>query len=208
MIKQKLYLGANYATGVYGKKLLVVGHQKHATPAECEKFRNNPELKYTNDNDNCEMLKELCTDECLKWEPTDRKSWLQFGRMLSGDLGFELGSQQSKNLFNSIAFCNYLQVPDFNLEAKQGRDKEELYIYSRPIFKEYLEEAKPDKIIVWGTEVYPYIVEMGKKIDDQHCTIILSSGHIIDVLQINHPCRVARGGYEQSIQNIKDFILK
>lgn len=208
MVKQKLFVGSNYENGVYGKKLMVVGHQKHATPEECERFKANPSLEYTYDNDNVEMLESLCSRGCMKWKASDRKSWLQFGRMLSGDLSFMLGEKQSAELWNSIAFCNYLQIPDYNLAARQGKDKEELYVYSEIIFEEYLEEIEPDKIIVWGIHAYPYIAKLGRKIDDRHCKITMPSGHRIDVLRINHPCILGRGGYEQSIQNIKSFMLK
>ena len=205
MVKQRLFVGANYITGVCGKKLLVVGHQKHATPKELEIFKKNPSLEYTCDNDNIEMLEELCSVDCMKWEASDRKAWLQFGRMLSGDLSFTLGGKQSADLWNSIAFCNYLQIPDYHLEARQGKDKEELYIYSETIFKEYLDEIRPDKIIVWGKLAYPYIAKLGKQIDDCHCIITLPSGHAIDALRISHPCRV-RNGYKYAIQQINDFM--
>lgn len=208
MIKQKLFVGSNYTNGVYGKKLLVVGHQKHATPEECKIFKENPSLEYTYDKDNVEMLESLCSGDCMKWNASDRKSWLQFGRMLSGDLSFTMGGKESAELWNSIAFCNYLQIPDYHLEARQGKDKEEFYVYSEIIFKEYLEEVTPDKIIVWGKHAYPYIAKLGSKIDDHHCKITMLSGHTIDVLRINHPCIVGKGGYEQSIQNIKNFMLK
>lgn len=207
MLKQKLFVGSNYATGIYGKKLLVVGHQKHATPSEREQFKKNPTMEYTSDNDNVEMLDELRTGKCMTtWEAKDRKAWLQFGKMLSGNLGFELGTEQSCNLLNSLAFCNYLQVPDFNLEARQGKDKKELYIFSESILKEYLDEIEPDKIIVWGTHAYPYVAKFGDKLDDRHCKITMLSGHTIDVFRINHPCIVGRGGYEKSIQQIREFL--
>ena len=209
MVKQKLFIGSNYATGIYGKKLLVVGHEKHATPSELEEFKKNPTLDYTYDNDNIEMLNDLCTGKCMTtWEAGDRKAWLQFGKMLSGNLGFELGTENSCNLLNSLAFCNYLQVPDFNLEARQGKDKEELYVFSESIFKEYLDEITPDKIIVWGNCAYPHIAKLGKIIDDHHCMITMPSGHTIDVLRINHPSRVGAGGYEQSLLQIKEFLKR
>jgi len=208
MLKQKLFVGSNYATGIYGKKLLVVGHQKHASDKDKEKYETNPTQEYLEENDNIGMLTELCTGDCMNWMPTDRKAWLQFGKMLSGNLGFNLGTEQSCNLLNSLAFCNYLQVPDFNLEARQGKDKEEFYIFSESIFKEYLDEIEPDKIIVWGTLAYPYVAKFGDKIDDRHCKITMHSGHTIDVFRINHPSRISVGGYEQSIRQIKEFLMR
>lgn len=207
MVKQKLFVGANYNIGVYGKKLLVVGHQKHATENDRIKYIINPIREYAEDNDNIEMMEAYCSGDCMKWPSRDRKSWLQFGRMLSGDIAFQLGTKQCRDLLNSLAFCNYLQVPDFNLEARQGKDKEDLYIYSETIFNEYLDEVKPERIIVWGKHAYPYIAKLGKQIDDRHCIITMPSGLVIDVLRINHPCIIGKGGYKYVIQQIKDFML-
>lgn len=34
MVKQELFIGKHYCNGIYGKKVMVVGHQKHATEKE------------------------------------------------------------------------------------------------------------------------------------------------------------------------------
>ena len=206
MVRQELFVGSNYANGLFGKKVLVVGHQKHATKEEIEKYRNNSTLEYTYNKDNVEMLKQLCNGTCMKWEPYDRKSWLQFGKMLSGNRAFMLGTKESSDLWESIAFCNYLQIPDFNLEARQGKDKESLYVYSKKVFNEYLEEIEPDRIIVWGKYAYPYVSELGEKIDDRHCIITLPSGKSAYAFKINHPSRIGRGGYELVIHQIDSFL--
>lgn len=202
MIRQKLFIGQNYLKGINNKKLLVVGHQKHATPDERIKFKGSDWRDYPNDNDNIEMLNELINGSCMKWGSKDRKSWLQFGKMLSGDLGFSLNPQQSAELFNSIAFCNYLQVPDFALERRQGPDKNEIYEYSKSVFVEYLNDIKPDKIIVWGKFAFEYISKLDT-FDKNQCKIGDS-----DVLKINHPCIVETGGYDKMIRVIKDFLTK
>ncbi len=61
MVKQKLFVGANYNIGVYGKKLLVVGHQKHATENDRIKYIINPIREYAEDNDNIEMMEAYCS---------------------------------------------------------------------------------------------------------------------------------------------------
>ena len=153
-----------------------------------------------------DMMNEYISGECMKWKASDRKSMLQFCKMLFGNLDFKLGTGQSADLLNSFAFCNYLQVPDFNLVGRQGKDEEKLYEDSKSIFNEYLEEIKPEKIIVWGNHAYHHIVKLGKRIDDRKCRITMQTGHIIDVLRINHPCVIGRGGYEQSVKQIKEFM--
>ena len=207
MIEQKLFIGEKYESGVMGKKLLVVGHQKHASDEERNRYKTNPIQEYNIDTDNIEMMKEYISGDCLEWKASDRKSMLQFGRMLSGDMEFQLGTEKSKDLLNSFAFCNYLQVPDFNLVGRQGKDKDELYEFSESIFWKYLNDIMPDKIIVWGNHAYPYIAKLGERIDDRHCTItIIEFNHKIDVLRINHPCIIGRGGYAQSINEIREFL--
>lgn len=206
MVKQELFIGNHYYNGIYGKKVMVVGHQKHATDTERALYKDNP-MAYNVSTDNTDMLKELINGECMKWEPGDRKAWMQFGKMLSGNLNFNLGTEQSSKLFDSIAFCNYLQIPDIALDNRQGKDEECLYVYSENIFKEYLEEAKPDKIIVWG-EPYKYIKKIGTELDDRNCRIVSPLYGKIDVLKINHPCRVERGGYIEINKRIKAFIQK
>lgn len=206
MKKQILFVGTKYELGVMGKKLLVVGHQKHASDDERKRYTENPIQEYNIDTDNIDMMNEYISGECMKWKASDRKSMLQFCKMLSGNLDFKLGTGQSADLLNSFAFCNYLQVPDFNLVGRQGKDEEKLYEDSKSIFNEYLEEIKPEKIIVWGNHAYHHIVKLGKRIDDRKCRITMQTGHIIDVLRINHPCVIGRGGYEQSVKQIKEFM--
>jgi len=208
MVKQELYKGPLYdQIGYRGKRILVVGHQKHATGPEKQEYESNPSYEYTYNQDNVELINSLIDGTWKEWEnSTDRRSYLQFGRMLSGDRYLELDSEKSIVLWQSIAFCNYLQIPDFNLNARQGKDKEDLYLYSERIFQEYLEECKPDSIIVWGRYAYPYVAKFGENDDGKHCDIILGTGKISKVFRINHPCRVGRGGYQREIDEISEFL--
>ncbi len=208
MVKQELFKGPLYdQEGYRGKRILVVGHQKHATEEEKKEYECNPSYEYTYDQDNVELMDSIITGKWKGWKNiTDRRSYLQFGRMLSGKRNLELDSEEGINLWRSIAFCNYLQVPDFNLNARQGKDKEELYRYSERIFHEYLEECEPDRIIVWGRYAYPYIAMFGAHNDGTHCDVILASGKVAKVLRINHPCRVGRGGYQSVIDEITEFL--
>lgn len=205
MVKQKLFIGDNYYDGFNGKRLMVVGHQKHATIPEIQNYKHKPE-SYNYDEDNRDMMGALINGKWREWEPHDRKSLLQFGKMLTSNYTFQLGTEESNKLWNSLAFCNYLQIPDFNSETRQGKDKEYFYLFAESVFKEYLNEAKPDKIIVWGKIVWPYIVKMGTPIDDGRCIIHLESSKPIDVLSIYHPSRLGIGGYPVIMKRIKDFL--
>ena len=209
MIKQKLYKGSLYdQQGYRGKRILIVGHQKHASNSDKIKYDNNPS-NYDCDNDNCEMIQSLINGDWKQWlteDPYSVKSLKQFGRMLSGNRYLELGSEESNLLWSSIAFCNYLQVPDLNLNERQGKDEEALYLHSEKVFIDYLEESHPERIIVWGVHAYPYVAKLADQIDGRRCRIRLNSGEFANVLRINHPCRIGKGGYKAAITLIDDFL--
>lgn len=200
-MKQKLFIGENYCNGINSKKIMVVGHQQHATQDE-----KNCKSEFDDEENTCKLMKELITGVCMEWEPSDRKSWLQFVRILTGNRSLMLGTQESANVLNSIAFCNFIQIPDFNLEERQGKDNEIYYQQGLKIFMENIEEAKPNKIIVWGNYSYPYISSLGKEIDKDRCLITLLSGEKVDVLRIPHPCRLPKGGYDYIIPVVSSFI--
>ena len=205
-MKQKLYIGRKYNNGYDNKKIMIVGHQQHASEEEILRYRNNPELEFEYENNFNDLMQELIDGRCMNWDTTDRRSWLIFGRILTGDRTFSLGTEKSASLWESISFCNFLQIPDYNLVDRQGKDREEYYLQALTIFKEYLEEAKPNKVIVWGNYSFPYISSIGTPIDNDKCLITLASGEVVEVLKIPHPSRVPKGGYDSIIPFISKFI--
>ena len=75
------------------------------------------------------------------WTPTFRK----FERSLVNE---ETTLERSKEIWNSVAFFNFLQVAmDYSREGGTPEDYEE----GRTAFLEVLDELQPDLVIVWGT---------------------------------------------------------
>lgn len=211
MATQKLYIGEFYNTGpkhpcLFGKKLLVVGHQKHATTEERRKYASIDDFTY--EYEDVEAIMALLNGQWRQWDPRARKSYLQFGRMMIGDKSLTIDVMV--DFWKSIAFCNYLQVPDFNLPNRQGNDAYFLYEHSKHIFKNKLLEAQPDKVLVWGIDnpIFDCIKSvLGVETDGKEFQYSLY-GQKIDFLNIEHPCRLPKGGYDGIMQTIKEFIKK
>ena len=212
MVTQKLYIGEYYQdenkrhTCLFGKKLMVVGHQKHATPEERSKYNSIDDFNYPLED--VKSIEALTDGTWESWDPSDRKSYLQFGRMLTGDT--RLSMDGMVDLWKSIAFCNYLQVPDINLADRQGRDEDYLYEMAKPIFLDKLLEAQPEKVIVWGVDTpsFKYIKNALGVSTLEHEFQVTFNNRKIDFLNIPHPCRLPQGGYDVVIAKIKEFLEK
>ena len=76
-----------------------------------------------------------------KWTPTFKK----FERSLVNE---ETSPERSKEIWNSIAFFNFLQVA---LKGTRRGGTKEDYAEGRKAFLEVIEALQPDLIIVWGT---------------------------------------------------------
>lgn len=140
----KPWVGKDYESGgIFGKKILVLGEAhlcggcsncgKVDTAEECADFTSS----------NCiELLLEGHTDS---WTPTFRK----FERSL---VNHETTLEESRKIWNSIAFYNYVQ------KAMDGSRKTPEWIdfrNSENAFFEVIDELRPDLIIVWGvTRMY------------------------------------------------------
>lgn len=215
MNKQELYKGCDYfKCGYLNCRILVVGHQKVANgEAERKLYQENP-IKYLDDpnhlRDNIELMESLTNGEWKEWPKNEEdrnptRTYLQFARMLSGNHSLTLGSSDSDKIWKSIAFCNFLQVPNFRRQI-MGEEERRIYDYSKEIFEEYLYDAKPDHIIVWGVHAYNCVKSISSDtIDERHCLIKLNTGDVVQVIRINHPCIVS-DGYEKAHQRLKQFL--
>lgn len=194
MVKQELFKGRFYNKGINGKKVLVVGHQC-AADNKCD-IATDPNWaeKYSYTGDNKELMETVLQGGYHKedGQRDPNRAYKMFARLLSRNNQLELSSDESKFLWNSLAFCNYLQVPSYNFNGKtvMGKDCPEYYEKSLPIFLEYLNDIEPDIVIVWGSYTFPYICRLGNRITDYHLVVSLSSGKKVDVIKIRHPSRI------------------
>lgn len=197
MVKQDLYVGEFYKKGINGKRILVVGHQ--LVSEEENPMANEPNWadNYEPRKDNIELIEQMIHGG-YKREKDKRdgnRAFKIFVRLLSRNHQLTLLSNESKNLWKSLAFCNYIQVPTYNFNGKTvtGKDRYEYYEDCLPIFKEYLDEIEPDIVIVWGSVTFPYISRLGNRVTDYHFVIYLPSGKNIDVVKICHPSILSAG---------------
>lgn len=206
MVKQELFIGEHYYTGFKGKKLFVVGHQCAADTKN--DVTNDPDWanKYSYTQDNIELMDAVLEGGYPKkdGQRDPNMTYKKFIRLLSRARQLELTANESKIIWNSLAFCNYLQVPSYNFNAGivQGKDRPEYYEQALPIFQEYLYDIEPDVVIVWGNYTYPYITRLGSKINDHHLVITLPSGWKIDVVKIRHPSRIKYAEAEKILSEV------
>ncbi len=139
----KPWVGKNYETGgIFGKKILVLGESHYCDGCEQCGRKYAPECEDLNTTGIVQMVINGDTD---RWTGTFRK----FERSLVNE---ETTLERSKEIWNSVAFFNFLQVAMQG--ARQGGTPED-YAEGRKAFLEVIEELQPDLIIVWGvTRLY------------------------------------------------------
>lgn len=206
MVKQELFIGEQYCHGYNGKKLLVVGHQCAADKKNDITIDNDWANNYSYKQDNIELMEAVLKGGYPKEDGfrDPNMAYKKFARLLSRNRHLELTTEESKCLWNSLAFCNYLQVPSYNFNGKTvtGKDRPEYYEQALPIFQDYLYEIEPAVVIVWGSYTYPYISRLGHKINDHHSVITLPSGWKIDVIKIRHPSRIKYAEAEKILSEV------
>lgn len=135
----KPWIGEDYETGgIFGKKILVVGESHYC--GHCERC---------GDAANAEECAGFTTDHCIQplldgytagWTGTFHK----FERSL---VGHETDLNESRKIWNSVAFYNYIQKamdgPRTSPDWTDFRDAE-------AAFFETLDSLRPDVVIVWG----------------------------------------------------------
>lgn len=218
--KKKIYKGLQYQRGINSKHVLIVGHQIHATAEELAKYINISDWDTQFIHDYCEQNNDLMGDVVRGFKNIEGKAWddnrkknshLKFARTILGNNQISGNELIFKFLWERVAFCNFLQVPDIDLGANLGKDKTYRYEMAKKAFKEYMYELvpQPDKIIVWGKNAYPYIASMAENIiDDRYCILKLDSLNPIEVIRINHP---SLAGYEfnrRLLERINLFPIK
>lgn len=149
------WVGGNYNTGgIFNKKILVLGESHYCANPECKNkcgFKDFPDggcedFTQNTVHDYLDPKKERNT-----WMPT----YLKFERSLVGDY---TTPEKSKEIWNSIAFYNYLQVA--LTEARKAGSKED-YEDSKEPFFEVINKLQPDLIIIWGVRLFYKLPEEG-----------------------------------------------
>ena len=140
------WICSNYSTGgIFGKKILALGESHYCDVEECGGCMPGHRFE------SCDMTSDVVrkyieaeTSPEDKWVSTFRK----FERFLVNDY---TESVDSKNIWESIAFYNYLQIAISGVR-KAGESND--YKDSETAFFEVLNKLRPDLVIVWGKRLY------------------------------------------------------
>ena len=130
------WVGSSYSTGgVFGKRIMVLGESHYI-----EEEINDDYRRFTQD-----MVENyLSFADSEGW----RNTLLKFERSL---VGHYTEPQESRKIWQSLLFYNYLQVPmDGTRQAGSSQDYQEAVA---PFF-EVLEQYRPQYIIVWGQRLW------------------------------------------------------
>lgn len=134
----KPWIGKNYHNGgIFKKKILVIGESHYCDG--CDKCSGDPQTGECSDFTN-NVVQKIVNGDTTRWSGTFRK----FERSL---VGHDTTPEQSVEIWQSLAFYNYLQV------AMNGpREGGDWYDYrqAEASFYDVLNDLRPDLMIVWG----------------------------------------------------------
>ena len=131
--------GKNYlTTGFNGKKILVIGESFYCSEEEADKYAATLTEKIVND------YLAIRNGEFRENKGEWTNTYLKFERSLVGE---ETTPERSREIWNSIAFYNYLQIP---MSGARESGSPIDYKNAEKAFFEVINELQPDLIIVWG----------------------------------------------------------
>lgn len=172
------WVGENYECGYNGIKILVIGNS-HYCSERCNCSYCGVAGDFYDKYDYCVDTTDIVSQFL---DPDYYENWMKTYHNFECALtGYEVDSEVSNEIWNSIAFYNYLQTAVTGPYDK-GRAKD--YYSSRDAFWEVLEELRPDCIIFWGTRAWYKAPDFNG--ENYNC-YALEDGTEISTLQIHHP---------------------
>ncbi|MCQ2981483.1 MAG: UDP-N-acetyl glucosamine 2-epimerase [Treponemataceae bacterium] len=167
------WVGSNYWAGCcYGKKILILGESHYGSDYSPKKT-----VDLLNDQANS------------NWT---HKTYTKFERALTG---FETNEKSRNEIWNEVAFYNYIQdllpTPDDKPTQKQWDS-------GINAFYEVLNELQPDVLLVWGDRLWSHLPESNYTWDcDLECHgaffnkghYTLANGHEVNAYAMDHPGR-------------------
>ena len=143
-VKFEPWEGKNYKKGgFFGKKILVIGESFYCSEEEAVSTLTDKVI-----NDYLAIRKGEYRENNGRWTNT----YLKFERSL---VGKETTPEDSRTIWDSIAFHNFLQVP---MSGARESGTHEDYMEGQKAFLEVIDEYQPDLIIVWGVgKLYEYL---------------------------------------------------
>ncbi len=171
------WVGANYTNGINGKRIMALGESHYCNhPSEAvPEITNSVILDLLNPSSDHEGYKNTYT---------------KFERALALKT---LSQAEKAELWNSIAFYNYVQVPMTGARVSPTKDD---FVNSTEALFKVLNQHLPNILIVWRQRLYKNLPESGHQGQDlilpdgkisETWIYPLSNGHSVYILPINHP---------------------
>ncbi|MFC4666568.1 hypothetical protein [Falsiporphyromonas endometrii] len=186
------FVGKNYQAGINDKRILVLGESHYCA--------STSDVRPT-------LTTEIIEDLFDPKSPHEgyKTTYIKFIQALAGrDLSF----QEREELWNRLAFYNYVQVPMVGPRvAPSSAD----FANSEDAFFQVLKQLDPDKIIVWGKRLFENMPATGFQGPDISIpgfspanTWIYSNGSKdILTIPINHPSSGFDSAYWHSVMCFK-----
>ena len=191
----KPWVGKKYwDEGYNGLRILVIGNSHYCNSRnDCQCCGiDGCEFDY----DDCEDMTTSVIEKYLhrnEWE-----GWMRTYQNFEYALcGHKTNRQESREIWNSIAFYNYLQTAVSNWKD-QGDDED--YDNSEDAFWEVINYLQPDYIIMWGNRVW----DQSAGYNGDNC-YVLEDGSEVYLAGINHPSW-KYFDYKKANQEIEDVL--
>lgn len=197
------FVGTNYSKGISGKKILVVGASSFCPHdwKDCFIYCTSREKKNSNDYCNCcsapgyegKSLRDTPSIEINNYltEEESNSTYGKFAEFLSEVLPDIFGGMSQKDIWNSLAFTEYIQfvLPGQSSNTRWSDVSDRDYL----AFIELIKEFKPDIVITWGTIVPQAIsTQSNSNIEylgnEKYCFHITVDNKVIAVIKTFHPC--------------------
>ncbi|GAA0304484.1 hypothetical protein GCM10009128_24800 [Psychrosphaera haliotis] len=190
----KPWVGKQYGqvNSIFRKKILILGDSHYTDELEVPELINDqPSSDFTT-----AVINDYLNEEIKgNWKSTFTKFMNSFVQ------GTVHENSAQEELWNSVAFYNYLQIPagsEPRLTQHYDYSKEK----DRDAFLEVLSELKPDVIISWGSKAWDAIPEdfgFGKYVPNKEFSDFFYTYPFKDVklqvLGINHPSSAYKSSY-------------
>lgn len=134
------WVGTEYPTGgIFGKRIMVMGESHYCDDCDDEEdYSRASDFTTRVVNDYIDFREG--TGQRQKWMPT-------FARFENALAGHETEGSESRRIWQSLMFYNYIQV---YMPASNSQPSKEQYRAAAEPFFEVLSHYKPDLLIAWG----------------------------------------------------------
>lgn len=170
-------VGDKYNTGWNGKRVMVLGESHYCA---------SPEQAVP------QITNQIITDlyDASSEHESYKNTYTKFANAFAGH---SLSFNERRNLWHSVLFYNYVQVP---ISGPRKSPIVQEFISSETAFFEILYTYNPDYIISWGKRLYCNLPRRGYQLPDltlpngdsmETWAYEIADKHIVQVLPIMHP---------------------